>query len=148
MNTEIVVAIISAFVTIMALIGSNYLTKKNQLKFDERKLKEEYYTNYIKALSENVLSTDFNKARDSLSDAQNRLILVGSSEVVRNLMIFHDAVKPSANELSGEEHDKLLSELIKSMRKDLYGFKKVNDKYPIIHLTGIAPYKKSGEKHQ
>jgi len=59
-------------------------------------------------------------------------------------MIFHDAVKPSSKELTGEEHDLLLTKLIKSMRSDLYKDRKVNKHYPIIHLTGIAPYKKNG----
>ncbi|MBU7006440.1 hypothetical protein [Phosphitispora fastidiosa] len=144
MKTEIIVAILSAFTTIMTLIITNYFTKRNQLKLDERKLKEEYYTNYIKALSENVLSTDFNKASDSISDAQNKLLLIGSSDVVENLMAFHNAVKPSSPPLTGSEHDILLTKLIKSMRVDLFGNIKVNNNYPTIHLTGIAPYDKRG----
>ncbi len=146
MKTELIIAILSTFTSIMTLIITNYLSKRNQLKFDERKLKEEYYINYVKALSENVLSTDFNSARNSISDAQNKLLLVGSGEVVQNLMIFHDAVKPSSKELTGEEHDLLLTKLIKSMRSDLYNDRKVNKHYPVIHLTGIAPYKKTEEQ--
>ena len=86
-----------------------------QLKFEERKLKEEYYTNYVKAISNNVLM----KGEDGeLDDAQNRRILVGSAEVVRILMQFHDAAKESAQPISGEEHDKILTNLIKEMRAD------------------------------
>ena len=55
-----------------------------------------------------------------LDDAQNRRILVGSAEVVRILMQFHDAAKESAQPISGEEHDKILTNLIKAMRADLY----------------------------
>lgn len=39
MNTEIVIAIIGAFVTILVALVTNYLTKRNQLKFEELKLK-------------------------------------------------------------------------------------------------------------
>ena len=78
-----------------------------------------------------------------LDDAQNRLILVGSSEVVSNLMRFHDKNNPSARPISGKEHDELLTELIKSMRVDLYGSKKVNNGYPLIHLSGIRPHDKN-----
>ena len=116
------VAIVGALVAILTAVITNYLTKRNQLKFEERKLKEEYYTNYVKAISNNVLM----KGEDGeLDDAQNRLILVGSSEVVRSLMQFHDAAKKSAQPISGEEHDKILTNLIKAMRADLYGTKKV-----------------------
>lgn len=69
------------------------LTKRSQLKFEERKLKESYYTNYVKAISNNVLMKD---EHAELDDAQNCLILVGSVEVVRILMQFHDAIKLSA----------------------------------------------------
>ncbi len=142
MNTEILVAIISASVTILTVVITNYYTKKNQLKFEERKIKEEYYSNYIKALSNNVLQHD---SDGELDDAQNRLILVGSSEVVDNLMKFFDRIKQSAPPLPGEEHDILLTNLVKAMRKDLYGSKKVNDSYPIIHLSGKRPYDKKRE---
>lgn len=91
-----------------------------------------------------MLSTDFTRARNSISDAQNKLLLVGSGEVVKNLMIFHDAIKPSSKDLSGDKHDLLLTELLKSMRRDLYGNKKINKYYPIVHLTGIARYGKAG----
>lgn len=140
MNTEIMVAIVGALVAILTAVITNYLTKRNQLKFEERKLKEEYYTNYVKAISNNVLM----KGEDGeLDDAQNRLILVGSSEVVRILMQFHDAAKKSAQPISGEEHNKILTNLIKAMRADLYGTKKINDDYPTVHLSGLRPY---GEK--
>lgn len=139
MSTEIIVAIVGAFVTILTAIVTNYLTKRNQLKFEERKLKEEYYTNYVKAISNNVLMKD---EHAELDDAQNRLILVGSSDVVRILMQFHDKIKLSAPPLSGKEHDRILTDLIKAMRADLYGTTKINDGYPTIHLSGIRPHGK------
>ena len=134
MHTEVILATVGAFVTMLTAIVTNYLTKKNQLKFEERKLKEEYYTNYVKAISHNVLmKTD----HEELDDAQNRLILIGSSDVVRILMQFHDKIKPSAPPLSFDEHNRILTDLIKAMRADLYGTKKINDGYPIIHLSGV-----------
>ncbi len=71
MKTEIIVAIVGAVVTLLTAIVTNYLTKRSQLKFEERKLKEEYYTNYVKAISRNVLMQD---EHAELDDAQNRLI--------------------------------------------------------------------------
>ena len=134
MNTEIVIAIVGAFVTLITAILTNYSAKKNQLRFEERKLKEEYYTNYVKAISANVLLKDSN---GELDDAQNRLVLVGSPEVVCALMRFHDRIRPSAPPLSGNEHDELLTALIKAMRADLFGTNAVNKGYPIIHMSGL-----------
>ena len=134
MNTELIVAIVGAFVTVVTAILTNFFTKKNQLRFEERKLKEEYYTNYIKAISANVLM----KGEDGeLDDAQNRLLLVGSTDVVTSLMAFFDKIRPSSPPLSREEHDALLTDLIKAMRADLYGTKTVNKGFPQVHLSGL-----------
>ena len=77
-----------------------------------------------------------------LDDAQNRLILVGSAEVVCILMDFHDKIRPSAPPLPADEHDRILTSLIKAMRADLYGSKKINNGYPTIHLSGLRPHKR------
>lgn len=113
MSNEIIVAIVGACVTIITAIITNYLTKNNQLKFEERKLKEKYYTTYVKAISDNVLMKD---KITELSEAQNRLILIGSSEVVSVLMKFHDKIKLSSQPISGEEHDEILTELVFCLR--------------------------------
>lgn len=134
MNTELIIAIVGAFVTIVTAILTNYFTKRNQLRFEERKLKEEYYTNYIKAISANVL---LRGADGELDDAQNRLLLVGSADVVKALMTFFDRIKPSSPPLAGNEHDLLLTELVKAMRADLYGRKAVNKGFPLVHLSGL-----------
>ena len=140
MSPEIIVAIVGALVAMLTAVITNYLTKKNQLKFEERKLKEEYYTNYVKAISNNVLMKD---EHAELDDAQYRLILVGSADVVRILMQFHNKIQLSAPPISGEEHDRILTDLVKAMRADLYGTKKINDGYPMVHLSGLRPYGKN-----
>lgn len=134
MNTELIITLVGAFVTIITAILTNYFTKKNQLRFEERKLKEKYYTNYLQAISANVLM----KGEDGcLDDAQNRLLLIGNAEVVTALMALFSKTSASAPPLPGEEHDRLLTELMKAMRADLYGRKSVNKGYPLVHLAGV-----------
>ena len=119
-----------------------YFSKRKQILADESRLKEKFYLSYIGAVSNIVISNNSDKARDQLADAQNQLLLIGSSEVASDLMAFHDYIKPSNNEnFNTIRHDELLTALIKSMRKDLYRTEKVNEEYPIIHLTGKAPRK-------
>lgn len=142
MNTEVVIAIVGAVVTIITAILTNYFTKKNQLRFEERKLKEEHYTNYVKAISANVL---LKGESGELDDAQNRLLLVASPEVVTALMKFYERIKPSSPPLAGSEHDRLLTNLIKEMRADLYGTKAVNKGYPLIHLSGLRRHSDDSE---
>lgn len=129
----IVIAVLSA--------GLAYLfAKKKQILADESRLKEKYYLNYIEAVSNIVVSNNSEQARDQLADAQNQLLLTGSPKVVERLMTFHNFVKPSnSKEFNALKHDELLTELLKSMRMDLYKHKKVNEGYPVIHLTGKTP---------
>lgn len=137
---------IDLFVPIIGVIvaavsaGLTYLfAKKQQIAANESRLKEKYYLNYIEAVSNMVLSNNSEKARSQLADALNQLLLVGSADVVNKLMVFHDYINPSNSQnFVSETHDKLLTELLKSMRIDLYKKQKVNIDYPTIHLTGKA----------
>lgn len=137
---DLLVPIIGVMVSVISASLTYFFTKKQQIAADERRLKEKYYLNFIEAVSNNVVSDNSNKAHDQLADAQNQLLLIGSSEVVAKLMIFHNYVKSSNQQnFASEKHDELLTDLLKSMRNDLYKNSKVNFGYPIIHLTGKAP---------
>ena len=134
---DLLVPIIGVMVAVISASLTYFFAKKQQIAADERRLKEKYYLNYIKAGSNFVVSDNFDKACDQLSDAQNQLLLVGNPEVVAKLMIFHDYVKISNQQnFVSEKHDELLTDLLKSMRNDSYKNSKVNLGYPIIHLTG------------
>lgn len=133
---ELIVAILGIVSAVITVALTNYYSKKNQMKFEERKLKEVYYTNFICSVSNCVVSNNSEGAREKLADSQNKLLLIGGSSVVSKLMIFHDYIKPSNNSFSSEKHDKLLTDLIKEMREDLFLSSKINENYPIIHLTG------------
>ena len=134
---ELLVPIIGIVVAAVSAGLTYYFAKKQQIAADESRLKEKYYLNYIEAVSNIVVSDNSESARDQLAD---QLLLVGSAEVVSNLMIFFDYINPiNSKNFVSEKHDKLLTNLLKSMRKDLYKSKKVNEDYPLIHLTGKSP---------
>ena len=142
MDEYIVQIIITSFGIVTAIItasSSYYFSKKNQIEADERRLKEKHYLEYIQAVSDMVVTTDKEKARTRLAEAQNQLLLIGSSYVVKSVLEFHDYVKPSnqeQREQGKDKHDILLTEIMKAMRCDLYKSKKINNGYPIIHLSG------------
>lgn len=137
---RVAIPIIGIIAAIISAAVSYYFTKRDQIEVEERRLKEKYYLAFIKAVSDLVLSDDIDKARRSLADALNQLLLVASSDVVNNLMLFFDYLKATNKKghgFSSEEHDRLLTNLIKSMRSDLYKNEKTNVNYPIIQLTGL-----------
>ena len=134
---QLLIPIIAVVVAIISAALSYYFAKRQQISADERRLKEKYYLNFIDALNYNVMSDDLEDARRRLSEARNQLLLVASSDVIRDLCRFSDYIGPAndANFLQSE-HDLLLTKLIKSMREDLYKDKKINIDYPNIGFSG------------
>ena len=131
------VPVVGIIIAVISASLSYYFTKLNQQKSDERKLKEKFYLDYIKALSNNVMAGNPDETRGKLSDAHNHIILIGSSNVVNKLRDFSEFIAiPNRKHFTLERHDKLLTELLKSMRADLYKYKDVNKDYPIVALLG------------
>lgn len=126
-DATIISALIATFTAIVISIISNDLSKKNTLKFEERKLKQQYYIEYIQALSENIIT----------------LIIIASPKVVaalyeyNNLQINH--LKYHNVENYPEKFTCALTKIVQTIRVDLYGNKKhINGGLPDIYfLSGI-----------
>lgn len=137
---EIIIAILGLVAAVVSIALTNYFSKKNQLKFDEQKLKEAHYIRFIDTASEMITSSFTEKSRKDFAHIQNNLYLVASQDVVCNLLTFNNFLSSEA--FSGEKHNELLTNLIKAMRADLYGTHKVNTNYPIIELRTHLSLKK------
>jgi len=138
---EIVIAIIGTATTIVTAILTNYFTKKNQLKFNERQLKEKYYLEYIEAISRNINNITQNDTETiNENHAFNRLILIGSEDMINKLYKFQDLrirhLKYNDVSEYNEKYDIALNDLIKAMRKDLY-CKEDKKMHQIYFLGGV-----------
>lgn len=134
---QILISVISIVAAIVSASLTYYFSKRNQLFSDESRLKEKFYLEYIDALSENVSTGNHEKSKRELSVASNNLLLVGSADVVIKLRKFSFYISPdNISEFNSERHNELLTELIKSMRLDLYKNKKINKGYPIVGVLG------------
>lgn len=98
-------------------------------------MKEQYYLEFIHALSENAVSNHSEQSKDAVAQAQNKILLIGSAEVVSGMRSFLVYSNGSNDDFTVQKHDALLTDLLKSMRKDLYGKKNVNGNYPIVSLS-------------
>lgn len=139
---EIIISIIGTITTIITIILTNYLSKKNELKFAERKLKENYYLKYINSISNNA---NYNDTKSVLEEnkAFNDLILISSENVLKKLYAFQtlriEQLKNNSIENYRNEYDKLFTELIKAIRIDLYNKK---EDIPNIYILGGVLKKK------
>lgn len=142
MNTTIIVALLATFTAIITAIITDFLNKHSKLKFEERKLKEQYYLEFIHALSENMNNTESSEATIKYNHAFNNLTIIASPKVLlalydlSNLMINH---LKNNNVVDYEiQYTKKFTNLIKEMRADLYGSKSINKGMTEIYLiSGI-----------
>jgi hypothetical protein len=143
---QIIIAAISLLAAVITASLSYYFTKINQSKMEERKLKEEYYRSFIKALSDVAIDNFNDEAQKRLSEGFNSLIVIASPDVVQELMEFHNFIRPQNTTIPRDsvewltEHDNRLRTLVKAMREDIFGKEKNIDKYiSQVHLVGKAP---------
>src|SRR5262249_52029221 len=127
MSPEMLTAIIAFFASTVTASLAYFFTKRQQIRMENRRLKEEFYRQFMKALSDVAQDNQNREANGRLSEGFNTLILIGSADVVNHLMVFHDFVKPDGSQIPRDsdewvsKHDELLTALVKSMRSDLLG---------------------------
>lgn len=136
-----VVASIGLFASVLTASLSYFFTKRSQRANEERRIKEEFYRQFIKALSDVAIENKDAEANFRLATAFNTLLLIGSPEVVSVLMELHRHIKAMRTTAGGThqsraEHDALIGRLIKAMRLDLFGHARVNRDFPEINLVG------------
>ena len=149
MNSTIIVALLATFTAIITAIITDFLSKRSRLKFEERKLKEQYYLEFIHALSENMNDLESVEATIKYNHAFNNLAIIASPEVLSslyeltNLMISH--IKNNSVPDYENQYTKLFTILVKEMRSDLYGKKSgkinkgLNEIYLISGVLKVRP---------
>ena len=148
MDTAIICALIGTMSAIIVAIITSYYSKKRELQFEERKLKQKYYIDYILALSENMNNLDDETYTIKENNSFNLIVLVGSANVVNALYELKDLVikylKKESIANYEAKYTELLTALLKEMRIDLYGnSKKVNSNIKEIYfLSGVLKKEK------
>jgi hypothetical protein len=133
MPTPLVISILGAISAILVSVTGAFLTNRNNLVLQTRKLKEDHYISYIEALHNLYADND---GKDVIKDyvfARDKLFIIGSEEVIRALLI-HEEALPAATD---EEKENYLTKLIIAIREDL----KLKDKdFPHIYFkTHVKP---------
>jgi hypothetical protein len=74
------------------------------------------------------------KVYAEFSCTYNKILLIGSSAVVKNMKKFWDNIHENNGNIDIDKD--LLTELVKSMRIDLYKDKNINKGYPTVNFIG------------
>lgn len=86
-DSTILVAVLGLLASVVSASVTYYLTKKQQFSLEERRLKEEFYRNFVKALSDVAMNNSDDAAVDRLSDGFNTLTLVANKEDAACILI-------------------------------------------------------------
>lgn len=133
MDTNILVAMITVFGSILVASLTYYFTKRFQTKTEWQHEKMNHYKVLISAMSDLAIA-DTKEANERFSLASNTICLVAPQYVVSALMKFHDEIMRSDPNESGEKHDVLLIELLLAIRKDIGLSKSDNKDTFVFHL--------------
>ncbi|HPX88156.1 MAG TPA: hypothetical protein PL133_02725 [Methylophilaceae bacterium] len=95
-----------------------WFTKKKEREAEWRKEKLAYYKAFIESLSGIAGSDNSIEGQRTFTRASNNLLLFAPQSVVQSLENFRSGIRVS-NDLPIQEHDKLLTTLIKEIRKDI-----------------------------
>ncbi|SHM43179.1 hypothetical protein [Flavobacterium chilense] len=127
MTTELIISIIGAITAIGVSIVGALLANQNSIVLQTKKLKEEHYVAYMEALHQLAGENHNNEATKKYVFARDKLLLIAGEDVVKKMIRYEEEAVGKENDL----HDTYLTELIKTIRKDL---KIVDRNFPKIYL--------------
>ena len=114
MTKEILISFIGAFAAILVAITGAFLTYRNNMALRKKALKEDHYIEYIKSVHNHAAINTQNSLQQYVL-SRDKLFIIASEQVIKNILLYEAAIDTKNN----KEHDYYLTELIKSIRKDL-----------------------------
>lgn len=128
------------FAQILTIVGglliaaaTFWFTKKKEREAEWRKEKLAYYKAFVDSLSGVVIGEYTHQSQKEFSKAVNNLMLFAPQLVLNELYKFVEAITLNKN-LPINEHDKLLSDLLYQVRKDVGIYPPDDVETFIVHL--------------
>ena len=142
MDNSILVAIITASGSILVASLTFYFTKRHQLNVEWQHEKLNHYKVLLSAISGLAGDgTDAEDAGKNFALAFNTISLVAPQYVIKALLDYQYETRTSNPNFSIGNHDRLLKELLLSIRKDIGISSKDNPDVFDFHLISSRPKK-------
>ncbi|WP_417433363.1 hypothetical protein [Kiloniella sp.] len=119
MDPNVLISIISASAAIVVAAFTYWATKQREREAEWRKEKLGHYKDYFAALAANVGAHSSHESSKRYAIAFNTVGLFASQEVINCLHNYQYLTRLQADKVPRDEHDKLLTELVLAIRKDL-----------------------------
>ena len=137
MSNSILSISLPFFLSVITASLAYYYSKRKQRILDIQKLKEESYKEFLNSFpseSKHASGNAFNKAFNSI-------YVFGNVKVIRKMLeidLLHKGNENSSEEKLREKQNKLFAEMIKEIRKDIFGNNsKINKDFPFsLYIRG------------
>ena len=119
METGIIVAVIAAVASLLGAATGYWFSLWREQAGDWRKVKFEHYREFMTALQGVTGSDATPDGRKNFARSSTAIQLVASKQVVEALHALLSAVSESNPDRLREQHDQLVSKLVREIRSDL-----------------------------
>lgn len=133
MSSELLAAITSAAGALIVALLGYFFTKRAEREATWRNEKLVYYKAFVSSLSGIIEGEAVEGGQQQFARACNDMLLFAPQRVIRALAQFQDEIRVSNAEKSRECHDKLLSQLLLEIRRDLHVSPKDSPEFQ-VHL--------------
>ncbi len=113
---EIVIPFIGALAAVSVSIIAAFLSYNYSKKLQLRRLKEEHYIAYIEALHNLCADNKSRQVVGRYTFHRDKMFIIANEEVVKSILCYEENTLGNNN---AEIHDRYLTDLIKTIRKDL-----------------------------
>ena len=134
---------VSAVTALVAVVVTNFFTRRREHEADWRKLKLAQYQQFILALSGVEDGRATLDAMRQYTDAMNAMSLIAPMSVLHALRAYQAETSYKNINRSQAEHDRLLNLLVRALRADVQPSNPLDDPAFRFMLFGLPP-----ERHQ
>ena len=143
MDSATLAATISgAIPVIVVVLGAGltyFFTKRREREADWRKVKLEYYREYIASVAGMVEGRATPESHLRYTDAVNTIPLVASPSVLKAIYAYEDEISVRNTERSDSRHDELLNRVVHALRQDISDVPDREGEYPAFRLITVRP---------
>lgn len=138
-----VISLVVASIAAWSAIRTSKVNHKNQIDFENRKMKQGMYFAYLDAVGDygnvgkNRTADDRIENANQWAEAHNKLVLVGNAESINSMMEFEECAKKSNGERQPGEYESVLDHMIKAFRTDLFDDQSVNRNLKPLSLLSV-----------
>ncbi len=139
MNATFVASIVGFIGSVVVVTMTYWLTKRREQEAEWRKEKLSYYKSFIESMSGILEGEDSPEGHKLFSKTTNNLLLFAPQAVVSALNAYRLELSLSNQNPSPEQREKLLTELLFAIRKDIGVYPADNLKIfkPMLWASGV-----------